>query len=178
MNPSMLFGLSIATLIGTIFCDYEKNWELKNIFYGAFVGTISLSIIPLINMCSMPIIYDALIATGVTMGSLGIVAFNSPSEQFLKWGGPLSLGLGGLLGISLLGILYPGSKVLRNIWLYGGLALFSAFILFDTQKIIHNAKTQKNFDPINESLDIYLDAINLFIRFLIIFSENENEKKK
>ena len=36
--------------------------------------------VPLIHIYAMPVIYDALIATGVTMGSLGIVAYNSPSE--------------------------------------------------------------------------------------------------
>jgi Na+/H+-dicarboxylate symporter len=50
MNPWMLFGLSIGTLIGTVMCDYEKDWALKNIFYGAFVGTISLTLIPLIHI--------------------------------------------------------------------------------------------------------------------------------
>lgn len=117
----------------------------------------------------MPVIYDALIATGVTMGSLGAVAYNAPSEQFLNWGGPLALGLGGMLGISLLSMLYPGSPALRSIWLYGGLALFSAFVLYDTQKIIHSAKTQQHFDPVNQSLSIYMDAINLFVRFVMIF---------
>ena len=132
MNPWLLFGLSIGTMMGTFMCDYEQNWALKNMFFGAFVGTMSLSLVPLIHIYSMPVIYDALIATGVTMGSLGVVAYNSPSEQFLKWGGPLSLGLGGLLGVSFLSIFYPGSPALKNIWLYGGLALFRAYIMHTT----------------------------------------------
>lgn len=80
MNPWLLLGLSIGCMVGTQICDYEKSWVLKNMFFGAFVGTISLSLVPLIHMYSMPVIYDALIATGVTMGSLGVVAYNSPSE--------------------------------------------------------------------------------------------------
>lgn len=83
--------------------------------YGAFVGTMSLSMVPLIHMYEMKILFDALIATGVTMGSLGVVAYNAPSEQFLSWGGPLSVGLGGLFGVSLLQILYPGSRALMNL---------------------------------------------------------------
>lgn len=34
------------------------------------------------------------------------------------------------------------SKALFSIWLYGGLLLFSAFTLYDVQKIIHNAKSK------------------------------------
>ena len=41
---------------------------------------MSLSMVPLIHIYAMPVIYDALIATVVTTGSLGIVAYNSPSE--------------------------------------------------------------------------------------------------
>jgi FtsH-binding integral membrane protein len=142
MNPWLLLGLSLATMVGTHMIDYEKNWALKNMMFAGFIGTMSASLVPLIHIYSMPIIYDALIATSMTMGSLGVVAYNSPSEQFLNMGGPLALGLGGLMGVSLLSIIYPGSPALTNIWLYGGLALFSAYVLYDTQKIMNNAKTQ------------------------------------
>jgi len=64
---------------------------------------------------------------------------------------------------------------LFNIWLYGGLLLFSAFVLYDVQKLIHNAKTKPFYDPINESLGIYLDSIMLFERFLIIFMNNKKK---
>ena len=73
-----------------------------------------------------------------------------------------------MLGIGLINIFYP-TPALWNIWLYGGLALFSAMVLFDTQKIIFNAKMQPYFDPINEGLGIYLDSILIFQRFLLIF---------
>lgn len=80
MNPWMLLGLSMGTLIGTKMVDYERNWLLKNMMYVGFVGTMSASLVPLIHIYALPVIYDALIATSVTMGSLGFVAYNSPSE--------------------------------------------------------------------------------------------------
>merc|ERR1711957_833963 len=146
--------------------SYEDNYVAKNLMYAAFIGTMSVNMLPLIHACSMPIIYDALIATGVTVGGLGSVAWNAPSEQFLSWGGPLALGLGGLCGLSLLSILYPGNRALYSISLYGGLALFSALLMYDTQRIISDAKTMRNYDPINSSIGVYMDAINIFIRFL------------
>ena len=132
-NPFIILAGSLACMIGTQMTSYHNNWALKNMLYAGFITSMSVSLVPLIHMYSMPIIYDALIATGVTVGSLGAVAYNAPSEQFLNWGGPLALGLGGMLGISLLSIVYPGSKALTNLYLYGGLALFSAFMLYDTQ---------------------------------------------
>lgn len=90
------------------------------------------------------------------------------------WGGALGMGCAGLMGVSLLSMFYP-SPALFNIWLYGGLVLMSAFVLYDVQKIIHGAKTRSIYDPINESLRIYLDAIMIFERFLIIFMTNKKK---
>lgn len=90
-------------------------------------------------------------------------------------GGVLAIGLGGLLGVSILSMFNPMSPALYNIWLYGGLGLFSLFVLYDTQMILERAKTQREFDPITNSIGIYLDAINIFVRFAMIFG---NAKKK
>jgi FtsH-binding integral membrane protein len=104
---------------------------LKHLLWGGFMASMGLSLVPLIQMAGMPIIYDALFATGISMAALGAIAYNAPSEQFLKWGGMLGLGLGGMIGIGLLSMFYPHSSALYNIWLYGGLLLFSAFVMFD-----------------------------------------------
>jgi FtsH-binding integral membrane protein len=85
------------------------------------------------------------------------------------------MGLAGMIGISFMQMFWP-SQALFNVWLYGGLVLFSAFVLYDVQKLIHHAKSKPTFDPINESLDLYLDAIILFKKFLMIFMNNNSKK--
>lgn len=130
MNPWLLFAVSIGTMFGTMMTDYNRSPLLKHAFWMTFVGSMGVSMIPLINMASMPVIFDALYATGFTMGGLGLIAYNAPSEEFLKWGGVLGMGCAGLLGVGLMSMFYP-SPALYNIWLYGGLVLFSAFTLYD-----------------------------------------------
>lgn len=174
MNPFLFFALSIGTMIGTMMVSYDRSPALKHALWMGFMSTMALSMVPLINMASLPVIYDALFATGFTMGGLGLVAYNAPSEQFLKWGGMLGMGCAGLIGLSFMQMFWP-SQALFNIWLYGGLVLFSAFTLYDVQKLIHAAKSKPYWDPINESLGIYLDAIILFERFLIIFMNNKKK---
>lgn len=77
-----------------------------------------------------------------------------------------------MIGVGLINMFWP-SPALTSIWLYGGLLLFSAFVLYDIQKIIHSAKVKPYYDPINESLGIYLDSIIIFERFLMIFMQNK-----
>lgn len=107
------------------------------------------------------------------MGGLGAVAWNAPSEQFLMMGGALACGLGGLLGVSLISMFYPASPALWSIQMYGGIGLFSLFTLYDTQMMLHRAKTQKQYDPIRSAVSIYLDAVNLFVRFAAIMGNRK-----
>jgi FtsH-binding integral membrane protein len=174
MNPWAMLALSLGTMIGTMATNYQTQPVLKHAFWLSFMGTMALSMVPLINMASMPIIFDAMFATGFTMGGLGLIAYNAPSEQFLRWGGMLGMGCAAMIGVSVAQMFWP-SPALFNFWLYGGLLLFSAFTLYDVQKIIHNAKSKPAWDPIGESLGIYLDAIILFERFLIIFMNNKKK---
>jgi FtsH-binding integral membrane protein len=100
MNPFLLFGLSIGTLFGTMMTNYQTQSGLKHALWLAFMSTMAISMVPLINMASLPIIYDALFATGFTMGGLGLIAYNAPSEQFLAWGGMLGMACAGMIGLS------------------------------------------------------------------------------
>lgn len=73
----------------------------------------------------------------------------------------------------------PGGAVfsgLHAIYMYGGLVLFGGFTLYDTQRIVHNAETESYYDPVNESIGIYLDTINIFIRIAMLL--NGSGKKK
>ena len=62
-------------------------------------------------------------------------------------------------------------SVMENVSLYGGLVVFSGLVLWDTKKIIEHAEKahdKRQLSPINESLGIYLDFINIFLRILKI----------
>jgi FtsH-binding integral membrane protein len=67
--------------------------------------------------------------------------------------------------------------------LYGGLILFGGFMLYDTQKIIYRAERHPvygagKFDPINSSLGIYADTLNIFIRIAQILAMQGGGKRK
>lgn len=86
----------------------------------------------------------------------------APNEKFLYMGGPLAMGLGVVFVSSIGTMFFPATTVLgaglHSVALYGGLLLFSGFLLYDTQRIIAQAERWpttpgmygvKNYDPIN-----------------------------
>ena len=66
-----------------------------------------------------------------------------------------------MIGLGLVNMFWP-SPLMTSFLLYGGLLLFGGFVLYDTQKILHNAQMKFRFDPMGESIGMYLDAIIIF----------------
>ena len=104
-------------------------------------------------------------------------------------GGPLAMGFGVVFMSSIASAFLPPTTALGaglySIALYGGLVLFSGFLLYDTQKIIKRAETHppngygvKRFDPVNSSISIYMDTINIFIRIAQILAMGGGGRRK
>jgi len=66
-----------------------------------------------------------------------------------------------------------------NMQIYGGLVVFSGYVIVDTQVILEKAVTGiNNKDYVKAALELFIDAIALFVRILIIILRNTQEKKK
>jgi len=74
--------------------------------------------------------------------------------------------------------LFSRSNTLFSVELYLGVALFSAFVMYDTQLIIRRSDSGDK-DYLQHSFDLYLDFVSLFVRILIILAKNaeRNDKK-
>src|SRR5690606_14631167 len=89
-------------------------------------------------MFSPHIFYKAALYTAGVFAALSFTAMNARQERFLNWGGPLFAGLTVLILASFSGLLLPARftktlEFIHALCLYGGLALFGAFLLYDTQ---------------------------------------------
>lgn len=178
-NPWVYLGVSLATsiplMIGTMVTDYESDPVLKHILWGGFNVSMagSLSIICLLGG---PLIAQAGLATGCIVGGLSLIASKAKPGSLQQYEGALGLGLGGLVAVGMGNMIFP-MPILHNIMLYGGLAVFSGLTMTDTQKIMMNAQNSCMYDPVNESLAIYLDTLNIFIRTVQILESLQNKKK-
>lgn len=147
----------------------------------AFNATMGFALSPWLALGGGLLMRAAAITGGV-VGSLSLVAANSPSEKFLWMAGPLSMGLGALVIMNLGALFFPATaaaSAIYNISTYGGVALFSGFVLYDTSVIVESARKKPHgmYDAVNESMGIYLDTINIFIRIASILANNNSKRK-
>jgi len=184
----MALGVSIAAMIGsgmlvrsmpyqTAPSGKQAAWLLHCAVIGAVIAPLCL--------LGGPILLRGAWYTAGMVGGLSTVAACAPSDQFLNWAGPLAMGLGVVVCASLGSMFLPPTTALGSglysISLYGGLILFGAFLLYDTQKIIYKAERHPHgygaapFDPVNASVGIYMDTINIFIRIVTILSGNRRK---
>ena len=178
-SPWVYLGVSLATsiplLIGTITTDYDSSPITKHAMWLGFNGAIASNLC-IFGMFGGPLVTQAALATGCVVGGLSLVALNAKPGSMEKFEAPLGIGLGVIVAAGLGYMIFP-MPLLHSISLYGGLAVFSGLTLTDTQKLVRNAEDSHEYDPINESLGIYLDTVNIFVRMLQILNDINGNKK-
>lgn len=119
------------------------------------------------------------------IGSIAFVAATAKEDKYLYLGGPLLAGVAVVALSGLAPMVLPlGSRALLGaeaLWMYGGLAVFGGFTLYDVQKIMSHARlAEQGFikkDTVNESISLELDFLNIFIRLVQILAQRQNNRK-
>ncbi len=132
------------------------------------------------------IIARAGLYTVAMMGSISFVGATAKQEKYLYLGGPLLAGVALVAVSGFAPLVLPATAVrtlafTENIWLYGGLAVFAGFTLYDVQKVLMHARMAERGlmrkDPVNESISLELDFLNIFVRMVQILMMNQNRRK-
>jgi len=148
--------------------------------FSGFCFMQGMSIGPLIDAVleiNPAIITSAFMGTTLIFFCFSASAYLAERRSFLYLGGFLSTALTLLCFASFASLFFP-SLFLFNIQLYVGLLVFCGFIIFDTQLIIEKA-ARGSKDFVSDSLELFLDFVNVFVRLLIILSKmNGGSKKK
>jgi FtsH-binding integral membrane protein len=198
-GPSLFvwFG-SLAAILATGIIvqsiDYSNTLP-KHIAWAAHCTVLGAVIAPLCYLGG-PVLIRAAWYTAAIVGGLSVTAMCAPSEKFLNMAGPLAMGLGVVFVACLGSFAFPPNTALgaglASIVIYGGLILFSAFLLHDTQRVIKMAQgyqvgrfgaahhfdngSLRNYDPINSQLSIYMDILNIFMRMAMIMGGGQRRK--
>jgi len=178
-------GLSIGTMMGTRSISPD-NYLPKYGLWTAFNVTQGALLAPLLFMAPPALIARAGLYTVAMMGSISFVGATAKQEKYLYLGGPLLAGVALVAVSGFAPLVLPATAVRtlafsENIWLYGGLAVFGGFTLYDVQKVLMHARMAERGliakDPVNESISLELDFLNIFIRMVQILQMQQGRRK-
>lgn len=159
--------LEFALLFGIYAVKDKPGINLIVLFAFTFVS--GLTITPLLSsIFNMPsgasIVAQAFLMTSVAFGGISMFALTT-KKDYSNMGKMLMIGVI-ILIVGSISNIFIGSPLLQlGIAMIGAL-VFSAFILYDTQKIIKGGFST----PIEAAIALYLDFLNLFISLLQIFA--------
>ena len=179
-NP---FVYGIGSMLATMGCihltmgmSYDQNPVGKHLGWILTSGMVGFSLLGLSTIAGGAIVQQAALITGCIVGGMSATAMVSPSDTFLQMGPYLGVGFGIVIAASLGGMFFPGSSLLMNISLYGGLGLFGLYTAHDTQRVLHDAQVFERFDPISEQMSLYMDTINIFVRVVQILMMQQRKR--
>lgn len=174
LGLGLAFGLHMTP-------DNGKNRSTRLAMLLGFAFFSGLGMGPMLDMAirvNPQIIPQAfLMSAGIFVSFSGVSLF-APDGQYLYLGGTLLTGLSSMFWLAFVNVFFQ-SQLLFEVYLWGGLALFCGFIIWDTQMIIHKRRTGDR-DFIAHSLDLFIDFIQVFRKILIILMKKEerNDKKR
>jgi FtsH-binding integral membrane protein len=96
-------------------------------------------------------------------------------RSFMYLGSVLMSALNILVMTTLVNIFFFRTALGELVWLYGGLATFVGFIIYDTQLIVEKVHAG-NRDVVAHALELFIDFINLLIRILVILRKMKGKK--
>ena len=174
--PTLLlfFGIFILILISIVAMHKIRPQQIviKHIVWLMFIVLMGLLFYPMYSLYTNRKGYIAatMLTTILLFIGLSVVAFIRPDLISLSWG-PVLLAL--LIGVIVLEVFmliinkgYTTSSKWFRLISYFVVGLFMVFILYDTKRLQINAKKCVVADYISESLKLFLDIWNIFIRLL------------
>lgn len=186
---ALIFGAGVAVQM----TPYNGGIGMKHVVWTGYSALLGVGMFPMVHFFG-PIIPHALLLTGGVLAGLTAVAITAPSDKFLYMGGTLGMGFGALFVGNIASMLLGPAKfpIVNNLVMYGGVILFSGFILHYTQGLIQRAKVtpkeldyrppggqvaRPNYDPINNAIGLYIHTLNLFQAIVRILAFSGGKRK-
>lgn len=166
------FGLSIPGIILSMKSDH---WPLSTLGYVMVIVPTGAIIGPYVHLYKMESVLEVAVVTmGVSL-TIGIMGAIYP-KSVEHWGGFLLTALIILIVGDLAQAFMPAfglQPTALALWDWIGVFLFSAFIFYDMNRAMRMPYTLDN--AVDNAVALYLDIINLFIRFLSIIGEKDSD---
>lgn len=175
--------LSYLSFIGTFICAYfvvvARQEPTLYWSYGALSTTLGFNIGHIVRslyIIDQSIVTSAISMTLTTFLTFTFVAKFVNSSHMVPIYGFLGSVLTGLCWIGFFKLLFGGSySIVENVI---ALLTFSGFVTYDTF-IMYDKLSLRDYNYYKHATSLFLDIVNLFVRFLEFFANrNVNRKKK
>ena len=170
------FMLFIGIFIITIACIFimhsitPDKLILKHCVWLIFMLLLGLIFYPMYSMTNREMIVSAISTTLLLFLGLSAIAYSRPDLISFSWGPVLLMLLIGGIILELSFLAFLPRNVNNSMYLrmmsYFFIGVFMVFIMYDTKRLMVNAKKCVIADYIQESLKLFLDLYNIFIRLL------------
>lgn len=174
------FSTQLAGLISLGFAfslSFQKSKLWKLLAFGLFNGMSLGGLIKLASFVNPSIVPIALGSSALMFSSFAAAATLSSRRSLLYLYGGLGSALSLLSLTGLANAFFPQNRMLFNVNLYGGLAMFMGYVMADSQLIIERAD-QGDDDYVTHAWLLFTDLSALFSRILIILIEQSEDDRK
>ena len=166
---------SMVPLMGLYYTSkHTHSMMFRTGLYAAFTGLSGVAMAPLLKFAlavSPAVVPQALLITTAMFGTMTALSLLAKPGATLRWGVPLAGGMLVLMGAGVASMFVPITSawypLLHNVYLYGGLGLFTLYIAYDTQKMIDEYEMGED-DHLKHAVDLFLDFKMVFSRVLIL----------
>jgi len=165
----------------------KEIWEnptSRKLFFAGMIGSITVGSVPLfamINIVNPTILPVSAALATLVMGGTTLYSLRAPLGKFSSWKAGLSGALLGLVGMNLISIasfMIMGPNLFTmaamKIDTYAGLALFSAYQIYDTQQAVQDFQNG-HYDHLEHVTQMFLNFVNIFQRIAQILMRMKND---
>jgi len=183
MFTCILTAFSLGYLASTRRENIYDNavYQKRLIVFFAFCALKGMSIGSLVESSlylDPAIPFIAFVGTVVVFGCFSLSALIAKKRSYLFLGGFLSSAASLMFWVSLANIWFQNSAM-YSLQIYGGLVMFSLYVIVDTQMIVTKAEAGER-DYIYHSAELFTDFVAIFVRVLIILMKNarKNDRRR
>lgn len=154
----------------------------------AFGGAVGASLAPLISLAAdvdPALVLSAALVTVAIFGTFTFIAMLTSDRPMLYLGGMLMSALGWMFFAGMINTLLGARTLFMTVELFFGLFIFCGFVIFDTQVLLARADEKlaaggrlTTDDAATAAVRLFLDAVNIFVRVLIILIRNSQKKER
>lgn len=164
---------AIVPLMGLMYTSkHTHSQTMRAGLFAAFTGLSGMSMAPMLKMALMinpMVVPQALMITTGLFGTMTALSLFAKPGTALRMGVPLGGGLLVLMAAGVASMFVPITSawypLLHNVYLYGGLTLFTLYIAYDTQKMIDEYEMGQD-DHLKHAVDLFIDFKAVFMRVL------------